>query len=87
MRRMSTVVLPLPAPARMSSGPSAASAACRCWGFRSLRLISITACRAARKRVLNVSMVYFLISVICPETANGTTAGRSFHYTSFFLFC
>src|SRR5437879_12249693 len=32
-----TRVLPLPAPARISTGPSVVSTASRCWGLRSLR--------------------------------------------------
>src|ERR671923_876357 len=32
-----TRVLPLPAPARIRTGPSAVSTASRCWGLRSLR--------------------------------------------------
>ena len=34
IRLTSTVVLPLPAPARMSSGPSVVNTACRCISFR-----------------------------------------------------
>src|SRR5438128_348106 len=37
MRCVITRVLPLPAPARMSTGPSVASTASRCWGLRPTR--------------------------------------------------
>ena len=47
MRLISTVVLPLPAPARISSGPSVASTACRCMGFRAANSSATTALRAS----------------------------------------
>ena len=50
MRWMSTVVLPLPAPASSSSGPSVHSAARRCSGFRFWKSSSMAARRALQKR-------------------------------------
>ena len=47
MRFMSTVVLPLPAPARMSSGPSVARTASRWRGLRLGKLWAITCRRAS----------------------------------------
>ena len=41
MRLTRTVVLPLPAPARMSSGPSVVNTACRCISFRRPNCFSI----------------------------------------------
>ena len=41
MRFTSTVVLPLPAPARMSNGPSVVNTACRCISFRRPNCFSI----------------------------------------------
>ena len=45
-RLMSTVVLPLPAPASTSRGPSVLSTAWRCWGFRFRNSPAMTARRA-----------------------------------------
>ena len=56
MRFMSTVVLPLPAPARMSRGPSVAMTASRCLSFSRGKFFAMTRFRAAMYFFVKSSM-------------------------------
>ena len=64
MRLMSTVVLPLPAPAKMSRGPSVAYTASRCFSLRPEKRCSMTARRTAAYFKSNfVGSIGFLVSL------------------------
>src|SRR5947208_2447156 len=54
MRRVIVVVLPVPAPARMQTGPRTASAARRCSGFRPARESTRRAYSRARRTPVSV---------------------------------
>ena len=57
IRWISTVVLPLPAPAKSSKGPSVVRTAWRCIAFKFINCPSIYFLRASKNRVSNCSVI------------------------------
>jgi len=62
MRYVMTRVLPLPAPARISTGPSVVSTASRCWGLSCERNVRKT---APEPLGIRTSLVRFYRRVLC----------------------
>ena len=69
IRLMSTVVFPLPAPARIRSGPSVAKTASCCMGFREAKSFRISSLRASRYCFSNSVIMAALYHIHAPDTS------------------
>ena len=69
MRLMSTVVLPLPAPARMSSAPSVVSTASCCMGLSDAKSLLMSSLRASRYCCLKLFIIAALYHIPRRDTS------------------